>query len=119
MKIKHLVITFLTILALTGCSTFMVQKIVLPDNAVILDVRTAEDFKKDHVEGAILVPHDKIDASIKKQIPCTSTPVFIYCQKGVRAKIAEEKLEKLGYTNLTVLGGIEEAKKKIVRGTGK
>lgn len=96
---------------LTGCSTFCFrQKIVLPENAVVLDVRTAADFDKEHIKGAILVPHDKIAEQIAGVVPVKSTPVYIYCRTGKRAGIAIGKMKALGYTDMTNLGGIEDAK---------
>ena len=82
----------------------------LPDNAVLLDVRQADEFNAGHIKGAVLVPHDKIVEKIGAVVPDKNTPVYIYCRSGRRSAIAVEVMRKLGYTNMTDLGGMEEAK---------
>jgi phage shock protein E len=42
-----------------------------------------------------------------------NTPVYIYCRSGRRSAIAVEAMKKLGYTNLTDLGGMDEAKNRL------
>lgn len=102
------------LLGASGCASFMCcDRIELPENAVLLDVRTAEDFNKCHIEGAVLIPHDKIEAGIGSVAPVKTTPIFVYCLSGRRAGIAIEKMKKMGYTDLTNLGGIADAKKKL------
>ena len=98
---------------LAGCMGLRGGSVKLPDNAVLLDVRQIEDFNAGHIDGAVLVPHDKISEKIGSIVPDKGTPVFIYCRSGRRSAIAVEAMKRLGYTNLTDLGGIEEAKKRI------
>ena len=82
----------------------------LPDNAVLLDVRQADEFNVGHIDGAVLVPHDTIAEKVGAVVPDKNTPVYIYCRSGRRSAIAVEVMRKLGYTNMTDLGGMEEAK---------
>ena len=85
----------------------------LSDNAVLLDVRQADEFNAGHIDGAVLVPHDTIAEKIGAVVPDKNTPVYIYCRSGRRSAIAVEAMKKLGYTNLTDLGGMDEAKKRL------
>lgn len=85
----------------------------LPDNAVLLDVRRIEEFNAGHIDGAVLVPHDMIAEKIGAVVPDKNTPVYIYCRSGRRSAIAVEAMQKLGYTNLIDLGGMDEAKKRL------
>ena len=85
----------------------------LPDNAVLLDVRQADEFNAGHIEGAVLVPHDTIAEKIGAVVPDKNIPVYVYCRSGRRSAIAVEAMRKLGYTNLTDLGGMEEAKRHL------
>ena len=82
----------------------------LPDNAVLLDVRQADEFNAGHIKGAVLVPHDTISEKIGAVVPDKDTPVYVYCRSGRRSAIAVEAMKQLGYTNLTDLGGMDEAK---------
>lgn len=85
----------------------------LPDNAVLLDVRRIDEFKTGHIAGAVLVPHDMITEKVGAVVPNKNTPVYIYCRSGRRSAITVETMKKLGYTNLTDLGGMDEAKKRL------
>ena len=83
----------------------------MPDNAVLLDVRRIDEFNAGHIAGAVLVPHDTIAEKISSVIPDKSTPVFVYCRSGRRSAMAVEAMKKLGYANLTDLGGMKDAEK--------
>lgn len=98
---------------LVGCLGSRGGKIKLPDNAVLLDVRQADEFNTGHIDGAVLVPHDTIVEKIDAIVLDKSTPVFVYCRSGRRSAIAVKAMEKLGYTNITDLGGMDEAKKSL------
>jgi phage shock protein E len=99
--------------ALVGCFGPKGGKMKLPDNAVLLDVRQADEFNAGHIEGAVLVPHDTIAEKVGAVVPNKNTPVYVYCRSGRRSAIAVEAMKKLGYTNLTDLGGMEEAKRHL------
>jgi phage shock protein E len=98
--------------ALVGCFGPKGGNMKLSDNAVLLDVRQADEFNAGHIDGAVLVPHDTIAEKIGAVVPDKNTPVYIYCRSGRRSAIAVEAMKKLGYTNLTDLGGMDEAKKR-------
>ena len=99
--------------ALVGCLGPKGEKMKLPDNAVLLDVRRADEFNAGHIDGAVLVPHDTIAEMVGAVVPDKNTPVYVYCRSGRRSAIAVEVMRKLGYTNLTDLGGMDEAKKRL------
>ena len=99
--------------ALVGCFGPKGGKMKLPDNAVLLDVRQADEFNAGHIDGAVLVPHDTIAEKIGAVVPDKNIPVYVYCRSGRRSAIAVKAMKKLGYTNLTDLGGMDEAKKRL------
>ena len=99
--------------ALVGCLGPKGRNMKLSDNAVLLDVRQADEFNAGHIDGAVLVPHDTIAEKVGAVVPDKNTPVYIYCRSGRRSAIAVEAMKKLGYTNLTDLGGMDEAKKRL------
>ena len=100
---------------LVGCFGPKGGKMKLPDNAVLLDVRQADEFNAGHIKGAVLVPHDTIIEKVGAVVPDKSTPVYVYCRSGRRSAIAVEAMKKLGYTDLTDLGGMDEAEKRLLR----
>ena len=71
-----------------------------PD-AVLLDVRSQEEFAGGHLDGGINMPINRLaKIDIDK-----SRPIFIYCLSGARAGRAEKFLKSIGY-NATNIGGI-------------
>lgn len=59
-------------------------KEALKEGALIIDVRTPQEFNTGHVKGARNIPVDKIaqqTKSIKKQ----NKPVIVYCASGMRS----------------------------------
>ena len=70
-------------------------------NAVLLDVRTAQEYSGGHVSGSINLPLDRLE-SMKLD---KSNPVFVYCQSGARSGQACRYLWANGYS-VTDIGGI-------------
>ena len=116
MRRKTIVVILMVLVGvLVGCLGPKGGKIKLPDNAVLLDVRQADEFNAGHIDGAVLVPHDTIAEKIGAVVPDKNTPVYVYCRSGRRSAIAVEAMKKLGYTDLTDLGGMDEAEKRLLR----
>lgn len=79
---------------------------------VLLDVRSSEEFKAGHLKNSKNVPLDKIDTiDIKKD-----QPLYVYCHSGARSSAAVLQLSKMGYTNITNIGGIYKCKKTLQEG---
>jgi len=76
---------------------------------VLIDVRTAEEYASGHLQGALLLPVDRIAQEIAARVPDKHTPIRLYCRSGRRSALALEALQQLGYTRLQNLGGLEEA----------
>ena len=76
-------------------------------DAVILDVREAEEFAAGHIKGAVLLSVGSItEESAAEVIGEKDTMVLVYCRSGNRSKTASGKLVALGYSNVYEFGGI-------------
>ena len=116
MRRKTIVVILMVLVGvLVGCLGPKGGKMKLPDNAVLLGVRQADEFNAGHIDGAVLVPHDTIAEKIGAVVLDKNTPVYVYCRSGRRSAIAVEAMKKLGYTDLTDLGGKDEAEKRLLR----
>ncbi len=62
---------------------------------LILDVRTPEEFADGHVPGAVLIPHDQLEARIAEL--GAPREIVVYCRSGRRSGLAEPILEKNGF----------------------
>jgi len=65
--------------------------------ALLLDVRTPGEFAAGHIEGAINVPYDDVEARLAELGPA-SRPIVAYCHSGRRSGIAATALRARGYT---------------------
>ena len=73
--------------------------------AVLVDVRTPEEYAQGHVAGSRNLPLQAI-TRVEEEIPEKDTPVFLYCQSGGRSRRAAAFLEKIGYTRVENIGGL-------------
>jgi rhodanese-related sulfurtransferase len=76
------------------------------DNITLLDVRTLQEFKNGHLEGATLIPLSKLEANLNKLKPHKEKRIIVYCRSGNRSVTASRILEKHGFTPLNVKQGI-------------
>lgn len=73
------------------------------ENVTIIDVRTVEEYKEGHIEGAINLPLDIIhNIDISKD-----NKIIVYCRSGRRSNLAAIELIGLGYETVYDMGGIE------------
>lgn len=77
-----------------------------------IDVRTAEEYKAGHLEGAINIPYDEIEQKIQAVKADKKTDIQLYCRSGRRSGIALETLRTMGYSNVTNAGAYEQLKQK-------
>lgn len=80
-----------------------------PD-AVLIDVRSAEEFASGSLPGARRIGHEEIAEQIATLAPDKSTPIVLYCRSGRRSSIAQDTLQALGYSNVSNAGGYEDFK---------
>jgi rhodanese-related sulfurtransferase len=76
-----------------------------PAGAVVLDVRTAEEFASGHVPGAVNIPHDVLASRLGEIGVASDAPVVVYCERGGRAGMAADVLLDDGYTDVRHLAG--------------
>ncbi len=69
---------------------------------LIIDLRSEEDYRKDHVRGAINVPRGKFRAELSGRRGDT---VILYCDRGALSMSVSRELEKQGYHAKSVVGG--------------
>ncbi len=75
-------------------------------DAIVVDVRTLDEYNEGHIEGAILIPNETITDTPPELLPDLDAEILIYCRSGNRSQQAAEKLIELGYTNVYDFGGI-------------
>lgn len=73
--------------------------------ALLVDVRTPEEFSARHIEGAVNIPLADLDRRMAELGP-RDRAVVLYCRSGNRSHQAAERLESAGYSRVHDLGAM-------------
>ncbi len=73
--------------------------------AILLDVRTQEEFDEGHIPGAVCLPNELITADMPVAFD-KDAEILVYCRSGRRSAEAAKKLADMGYINVADFGGI-------------
>lgn len=68
--------------------------------AIIIDVRSPQEFEEGHLKNAICIPDYEIASKIKETIINKNQLMIVYCSSGYRSKRVQKKLQNLGYENV-------------------
>ncbi|MCL1919242.1 MAG: rhodanese-like domain-containing protein [Peptococcaceae bacterium] len=82
------------------------QMMNVSNEHILLDVRTASEYKEVRIDGAKLIPVDELSRRALAELPDKHRTVFIYCHSGARAAKAADLLVGMGYTKVFSFGGI-------------
>jgi rhodanese-related sulfurtransferase len=74
-------------------------------DALILDVRTPDEFKRDHVEGALNIQLDEIRTRMN-ELP-EEREIWTYCYVGQRSYYATRALVQYGFNVKNISGGFK------------
>ena len=76
---------------------------LVEDGGFLLDVRTAGEFRRGHIQGAVNVPIDEVRDRLG-ELPRDRT-LLVYCLTGIRSYYVCRTLAQLGYRALNLSGG--------------
>ncbi len=80
-------------------------------NFVIIDVRTPEEFKSGHIEGAINIDYYSPDFKERISRLDRNKTYLVYCESGVRSSLAMIVFKELGFKKVyNMAGGIKKWK---------
>ena len=82
--------------------------------AVLLDVRTPQEYREGHIPGSKNIPMQTID-KVSSVTENKDTALFVYCFSGARSRQATAQLKHMGYTNVQNIGGIAAYQGKVER----
>ena len=78
------------------------------DGAIIIDVRSPQEYKEGHINGAILIPEYELKRDADKFLPNKEEVIVVYCSTGMRSKKAQKELKEKGYKNVyNLYNGLE------------
>ena len=74
---------------------------------VLVDVRTLDEYRTGHKEGALNIPADEVEQLAPRLLPDKNAVIMLYCRTGKRADKALEALRKMGYSHVENLHRFE------------
>ena len=75
--------------------------------AVLLDVRSREEYVRRHIEESVSLPLSELDRA-GELVPDRDTPLYVYAYGGESSARAASRLKKQGYANVRDIGGIKK-----------
>lgn len=75
----------------------------LPEDALLLDVRSETEYQNGHIDGAINIPVDQLRQRIREL--SSQRKIYIYCEAGLRGYLAQCILRQRGYEEVCNLSG--------------
>lgn len=70
------------------------------EGAIVIDVRSPQEYREGHIDGAISIPEYEIKKKIENMVLDKDKNIVVYCSSGGRSKKAQKVLKKLGYQNV-------------------
>lgn len=108
--IATIALALTSVFGLAACAS---EPLEVPSGSIIIDVRTPEEFATGHVDGAINI---NLQAAEFTDLIGQLDPAgnyFVYCRSGNRSTQAAEYMTSVGFTNVTNLGGYQDASNKL------
>jgi len=68
--------------------------------AVLIDVRSPQEFEEGHLNAAISLPEYEIKSKAKQILVNKKQLIVVYCSTGHRSERAKYLLKRIGYENV-------------------
>ena len=84
------------------------------DAPLIVDARSADEFARAHIPGALHIPADAMQNAVDPQGGARlarddARGIVVYSNRGVRSATAAAELDRMGFANVySLAGGIEQ-----------
>lgn len=84
--------------------------VVLPASAAEhwIDVRVAQQYQKEHINGAVNIPLADLKTRIAAEVPDKNDTIKVYCNVGRQSGQAQQMLTEMGYTQVVNAGGLSQ-----------
>ena len=82
----------------------------LAEGAVVIDVRSPEEFRGGHVPNAVNIPLGELRESLPRRVKDKSQVLLLHCLSGGRSGIAKQQIKGMGYQNVFNLGSYGRAR---------
>lgn len=91
-----------------------VQDVRNTPGALLLDVRSPEEYREGHIPGSQNLPLQYVEMA-PSVVDNKERELFVYCHSGARSRQAVDMLKRMGYSNARNIGGIAAYSGKVER----
>jgi len=89
--------TFLTLCSVASLASGVSFAAEEAEDGIWIDVRSLQEYRQGHIEGAINIPHGDIGHRVLEFVDDLRAPVHLYDATGVFAGLALELLMEMGF----------------------
>ena len=86
-------------------------KEAIQTGAILIDVRSAEEFATGNIKGSVNIPLDRLGSQM--QVLKKHKPIVVFCRRGNRSNTAKAILQQKGFSNIIDGGSINSVNKLI------
>ena len=91
------------------------QKMAANPQAVVLDVRNADEYREKHIPQAVLLPLAEVKEKASAVLRDKNAEILVYCRSGNRSRQAGVLLAEMGYASVYDFGGIQDWPYEVVQ----
>ena len=115
-SIRSLILALLAVvLSVSACSdsgtgeVSVASTLMITSEMTLIDVRDLVEYEAGHLPGAVHLSFN--DGTLEAELPSlnTESKYVLYCRSGNRSGQAAEMMRAAGFSDVTDLGGLEEA----------
>ncbi|WP_213297797.1 rhodanese-like domain-containing protein [Paraburkholderia sacchari] len=88
-----------------GVSAAEATQLINRRNAVVIDLRSADDFAKGHLPAARHLEFGELQTKVAQFVKNKSNPVLLVCQTGQQSHKAQRLVKDAGFAEVHVLDG--------------
>ncbi|MBB3256208.1 rhodanese-related sulfurtransferase [Paraburkholderia bannensis] len=88
-----------------GISAAEATQMINRRNAVVIDVRSADEFARGHLPAARHLPFGELQGKVAQFVKNKSNPVLLVCQTGQQSHKAASLVKEAGFAEVHVLDG--------------
>jgi phage shock protein E len=85
---------------------------IIASGALVIDVRTADEYADDHLPNAVNIPVQELGGRLDEVAALVANdktrPIVVHCAAGTRAAKAKAQLEAAGYSRVVNGGGLDD-----------
>lgn len=91
----------------SSLSTLQATQLINQKDALVLDVRSSDDYARGHILNARSVPAAQLDSRLSELEKFKNRPLIVSCQTGTTAGATCAALKKAGFNEVyTLTGGV-------------